>query len=97
MFYDLSECGQRIAVLRIQHKYTQEQFADILGIDRSYLSKVEAGKKGLSVDLFIQISEHLGVSLDYLIVGKVATTDSTMLKQNVDSLIWQLNSFKSSL
>jgi len=42
----------------------------VLNIDRSLLSHIEAGKRGCSVDLLIQLSSFFDVSLDLLVLGK---------------------------
>ena len=59
MNYDTKRSGAYIQSLRIQHGYTQGQMAKALNMDRSYLSRIESGAKGCSVDLFIQLSEFL--------------------------------------
>lgn len=70
MNYDMKKSGERIRQLRIQQGFTQENIAQMLNIDRSFYSRIEAGKSGCSVDLFVQFSELLHVSLDYLILGR---------------------------
>ena len=70
MAYDIKGSGARIRQLRIQSGYTQEKLAGALNIDRSLLSHIEAGKRGGSVDLLIQLSSFFDVSLDLLILGK---------------------------
>ena len=42
--------GERIKNLREEHKYTQKQVADFLEIDQSNLSKIELGKRTISMD-----------------------------------------------
>ena len=97
MYFNLVECEKRIAEIRSLNKYTQELFADILGIDRSFLSRVEAGRKGFSIDLYIRVSEIFNISLDYLITGKMTKADTNLLKENMDDLICRLQSFRDSL
>ena len=63
MPYLLNNCGRRIARIRTQHGYTQERLADALNIDRTHLSKIEAGKRTCSIDLFVQLSALLGKNL----------------------------------
>lgn len=70
MAINAKEIGQRIKKLRIEHKMTQQQLADKLGVSKNHISKIEPGMKVPSLDLFIVISDVFGVSLDYLIVGK---------------------------
>ena len=67
MNYDTKECGKRIRQLRLKSRLTQEQIANAVNVDQSFYGRIESGKKGCSVDLFIQLSVLFGVSLDYLI------------------------------
>ena len=79
MNYDIKQSGERIRQLRTNRGYTQDEFAATMNIDRSFLSRVESGKKGCSVDMFVQISELFHVSLDFLILGK----DSEVARETV--------------
>lgn len=100
MYYNMEESGKRIQQLRIQHTYTQEEFAEALNIGRSFLSRIEAGKKGCSIDLLIQLSELFNVSLDYIIVGRSngpAPEARKQLKDDIAELISHLERFQSNL
>lgn len=102
MNYDMKECGNRIRQLRIQHRYTQEEFAKTLNVDRSNLSRIESGKRGCSLELLLQISELFDATLDYLILGKTTTgvfpiDAREQLKEHIKELIGQLESFQSIL
>lgn len=102
MYYDMMESGSNIRNLRIQHGYTQEQLAKALNIDRSYLSRVEAGQKGCSVDLFIQLSNFFQVSIDYLVLGIerysfTKAEDVANMKKDISELIECLKLFKDGL
>ncbi len=65
------------------------------------MSRIEAGKKGCSVDLFVQLSDIFNVSLDYLILGKADTLPSSdnkaRLKKIIDELISLLDAFRKNL
>lgn len=97
MLYSMEDCGRRIAKLRVQHGYTQERLADALNMDRSLLSRAEAGKRGLSIEIFVQLSALFDVSLDYLLTGKTKTVDEIRLKKNVATLIANLEDFIENL
>jgi len=102
MYYDMIKSGSNIRNLRIQRGYTQEQLAKKLNIDRSYLSRVEAGQKGCSVDLFIQFSNFFHVSIDYLVLGieRYSFTnaeDVAKMKEDISELVERLKRFKDSL
>ena len=56
MVYDIKGSGARIRQLRIQNGYTQEKLAEVLNVDQSYYGRIETGKRGCPVDLFIQLS-----------------------------------------
>ena len=95
MNYDVKRSGERIRQLRIQNGYTQERLAEVLKIDQSFLSRVESGSKGCSVDLFVQFSDVFHVSLDFLILDQkpestFQTENRTRLKAGIAGLIDQL-------
>ncbi len=71
MYYEPKETGKRISKLREQKGLNQEQFSQQLNISRSTLSKIEIGDRTPSIDLLIEIAEVSGVSLDYLILGRI--------------------------
>jgi len=102
MNYDMKESGKRIQQLRSQYDYTQEEFASVINIDRSNLSRIESGKRGCSLELLVQISTLFDVSLDYLVLGQdrsdaVALANKEKLKENLAQLIVQMERFRASL
>lgn len=81
---------------------TQEEISEVLNVDRSFYSRIEAGKKGASIDLLIQLSALFNVSLDYLILGKyivsrAENTDVVQLKADITELTARLNLFREKL
>ncbi len=95
MIYDIKRSGERIRQLRIQYGYTQEKLAGELNIDRSLLSHVEAGKRGCSVDLLIQLADIFDVSLDLLVLDKEKSR--SQLKADITELISRLETLKREL
>ena len=101
MNYDIKQSGARIRQLRIKSGLTQEATAAELNIDRSYYNRIEAGKKGCSIDLFVQLSELFHASLDYLITGRYSNgllegTDKAQMKEDIEKLVAHLEQFKIS-
>lgn len=90
MNYDMKHSGKRIQQLRMEKGYTQDELAAALNINRSFVSRIEAGKKGCSVDIFIQLSEIFHVSLDFLILGKLDMARETKCKEQLRSEITNL-------
>ena len=102
MRYDMKKSGERIRQLRIKKGFTQGSIAGMLNIDRSFYSRIEAGKNGCAIDLLVQLSELFEVSLDYLILGKYSGTligqiERTLVKKDIEKLMSDLNQFKESL
>lgn len=55
--------GQRIKSLRKERSISQEELADIAGLDRTYINSVENGKRNISIVNIEKIARALGVSL----------------------------------
>ena len=101
MNYDMKKSGARIRQLRIKSGLTQEKAATALNIDRSFYNRIETGKKGCSIDLFVQLSELFHTSLDYLITGRYSNcllkdADKAQMKEDIERLITHLEQFKIS-
>lgn len=101
MNYDMIRSGKRIQQLHMEKGYTQDELAAALNINRSFVSRIESGKKGCSVDLFIQFSEIFQVSLDFLILGELDGVQKKerkeQLKAEIGNLIDQLTVFQKQL
>ena len=102
MYYDMEKSGKRIRQLRIESGLTQEKAAEALNVDRSFYSRIESGKKGCSVDLFIQLSELFQVSLDYLVLGRYPgvlpqRADAVRLKKDIAALVTHLEQIQTAL
>jgi transcriptional regulator with XRE-family HTH domain len=55
--------GERIAKLRKAKKLSQQAFSYEAEIERSYLTHVEKGRKNISVDTLVKITNALNISL----------------------------------
>ncbi len=64
------EVGARIKEKRKDMKYTREALAELIDISPQFLAQIESGKKGMSFTTLSKLSQVLGVSCDYLILGK---------------------------
>lgn len=53
--------GKRIRELRVERSLTQEELAHESGVDRSVLSGVESGRRGLLYERLFDIADALGV------------------------------------
>ncbi|MGI0059452.1 MAG: helix-turn-helix domain-containing protein [Nitrosotalea sp.] len=53
------EFGERLATLRNSKKITQEDFAFEVGVDRTYISYLERGKRNPSLYMLFRIAKAL--------------------------------------
>jgi len=61
--------GERVTALREAMGKSKAQFADAIQLDRSTLTKVEAGSRGLDIAVGARIADMYGAGLDYLYRG----------------------------
>lgn len=61
--------GDRIKELREKHKLTQEDLADMVEVDRSYMGFVERGQKNPTLDKLRLIAKAFHISLSELFKG----------------------------
>ncbi len=67
--------GQRIKEHRQVLGITQRDLANTTQITLQHISAIEQNKRTPSLPLLIKLSQHLYVSLDYLVHGKEVTID----------------------
>jgi DNA-binding XRE family transcriptional regulator len=58
-----------IAKIRKRKGLTQMELAELVGVNRFHISKIERGKRMPSVKLLIKIADVLNVSLDDLLMS----------------------------
>ena len=62
----LDKFGQRIRELRQKTGLSQEKFALMIGMDRTYFSSVESGKRNISLLNIKKIADGLEITVDKL-------------------------------
>lgn len=55
--------GNKIKQLRTKQGYSQQEFADKIGIHRTYLVQIENNKRIPSLKMLVKIADGLGVSI----------------------------------
>lgn len=86
---ELKEMANRIKGRRKLLNYTQEQFAEIIGISSSSYTRIENAFQNPALNTLINISRHLNISLDYLVFGDSdskfdTVSDTEMIKALID-------------
>lgn len=59
--------GKQVRELRLQQGLTQEALAKMAGIDRSYLTQIEAGRRHMALHVARNIAMSLHVPIDELL------------------------------
>lgn len=62
--------GKNIQNQRLIQGYTQETFAELMGVSWSYVSKIEAGILNLSLGKILEIADYLNIEVDLLLKTK---------------------------
>ena len=65
----LGRLAQGLQRLRHERNLSQGELARLAGVTASAISQAEAGKRGLSLDTLLALSEHLGTTLDDLLAS----------------------------
>jgi transcriptional regulator with XRE-family HTH domain len=65
----LTRFGRRVRALRTARGQSQETFAEACGIDRTYISGIERGKRNVGLKNIAVIAQALGISLSELFEG----------------------------
>lgn len=61
-----SKIGNKIRKLRHQRDLSQEQFANLCGLDRTYIAGIEQGKRNVSIVNLDKIARAFEISLSEL-------------------------------
>jgi len=69
--------GQRIYDRRKEKGLSREQLLEFVNISEVYLGMIERGKRGTSIEHMVQIADALGMSMDYMILGKEKIFDKS--------------------
>ncbi len=64
------EIAGRLKELRLDLKYTQEQFAEFLDISVQLYKKMESGENNISIATLHKMKKKLSFSVDYLLFGE---------------------------
>jgi plasmid maintenance system antidote protein VapI len=62
--------GRRLMLLRVAMGLKPSEISDMLGIERTYWSRFEGGKRPITDSFAALLVEQFGVSLDWLMLGR---------------------------
>ncbi len=81
MTVDYRVVGERIRNVRKEKGITQKMIASYLGVSTAYASKIESGTGKINLKRLAQISECIGVPLNYLITGTIEDSKDYLSKE----------------
>ena len=67
MSLDYLTIGRRIHRLRKRADITQQMLAEKIGTSTAYISQLERGTKGISIENLVNIANALGVTVDTIL------------------------------
>ena len=79
--------GNRISQLRKVRGITQERLAEEIDITTKHISAVERGTSSLSLEKLITIGKYFDCSLDYLILGDIQNTGTSLIPPSILSIL----------
>lgn len=87
MAIDYESIGRRIKQYRIEKKLSQENLAAIVYVNNEHISRIEGGKKNLSLELLILVANALDVSADDLLTDNLKHSSSPVGTEIHDLLL----------
>lgn len=80
------QIGRRIQLSREQAGLTQEQLAEKLELSTQFISAIERGVYGPSLDTVVKLCEELNVSSDWLLLGRRGTPTTQTIAERLAPL-----------
>ncbi len=75
MGLDYASIGLRIKNSRSKRKMTQEQLAEAVSSSREHIARTEAGDRGISLELLVDIANVLNVPIAELLADSLDSAD----------------------
>ncbi len=66
----LNSLGSKLRTYRLQKNFSQEKFAELTELDRTYISGLERGKRNPSYLIVKRLCEILGITPNDLFLGE---------------------------
>lgn len=83
---DNAEIGARVRAIRQRIGLTQEQFSEKIDVTAAYVSELERGMVGISVQTVKRIASEFGVSCDQIIIGFNDCNDTNHIAEKLKHL-----------
>lgn len=84
---DYESIGRRIKHYRTEKRMSQEELGQVVAVNNEHISRIESGKKNLSLELLILIANALDVSADDLLTDNLKHSSSPVGTEIHDLLL----------
>ncbi len=96
IFLNYDEIQSRVVDLMHTQGISKYKLAQIIGVDKSSITRIFNGERGWGLDMLSSISVNFNVPLDYLVFGK-ATEEVETLKREIEQWKNTAKTFQKSL
>ncbi|MCM1338513.1 MAG: helix-turn-helix domain-containing protein [Muribaculaceae bacterium] len=83
--------GKNIKTLRLSKNLTQEQLAEIVGLERKSITAIETGASFTSSDVLAKLSNYFNVELDFFFKDKYQEPSNADIKRDIARVISDCN------
>ena len=81
--------GSRIAALRRSKGWSQSELAQRLQVSPSAVGMYEQGRREPAAEVLVALSEEFGVTVDYLLTGKLTGENQAQARQAFEAILEQ--------
>jgi len=71
----MNRVGEKLRVLRQREGLTTRQLGEIIGVDSTYIVRIENGQRRPSIDVVADIARYFKISSDQLIMDELELDD----------------------
>jgi transcriptional regulator with XRE-family HTH domain len=91
MYFNQYGFGRRLKECRELIDMTQEELAQMVGVEKQHISRIERGARACSIDLLVILASTLHVSTDYLLMGECADKDKEFIRKQMAEMAYLLS------
>ncbi len=70
--FDMTAMGKRIKEQRKALGLTQQDIYEKIDVSQNHYSRIENGHVGVSLEVLVQLSDILNISVDYILTGHIS-------------------------
>ena len=89
MYFNQYGFGRRLKECRELIDMTQEELAQMVGVEKQHISRIERGSRACSIDLLVILASTLRVSTDYLLTGE--SVDKEVIRKQMAEIAYMLS------